>query len=105
MLKIIKSDDKYNENLKKYDKKDGILALALFAIIVGLYAGLAILYKNVSFVKQNIKIAGCIFNIILIVITIIFVKIRKQKIDTIGLKGRWKLSIIIGLILSLLFLL
>jgi hypothetical protein len=34
MLKIIKSDDKYNENLKKYDKKDGILALALFAIIV-----------------------------------------------------------------------
>lgn len=103
MLKIIKSDDKYNENLKKYDKKDGILALALFAIIVGLYTGLAILYKNVSFVKQNIKIAGCIFNIILIVITIIFVKIRKQKIDTIGLKGRWKLSIIIGLILSLFY--
>ncbi len=101
MLKVIKSNDRYNNNLKKYDKKDGILALLLFAIIVILYAGLAVLNKNVYSIKENIRIVGCIFNFLMIVITILFVKFRKQNIDTIGLKGRWKLSIIIGIILSL----
>ena len=101
MLKVIESNDGYNDNLKKYDKKDGILALVLFAIIVILYAGLAILNKNVSFIKENIRIVGCIFNFLMVIITILFVKFRKQNIDTIGLKGRWKLSIIIGIILSL----
>lgn len=101
MLKVIKSNDIYNNNLKKYNKKDGILALLLFAIIVILYVGLAVLNKNVYFIKENIRIVGCIFNFFMIVITILFVKFRKQNIDTIGLKGRWKLSIIIGIILSL----
>lgn len=100
MLKIIKSNDRYNNNLKKYDKKDGILALVLFVIIVILYASLAVLNKNVYFIRENIRIVGCIFNFLMIVITILFVKFRKQNIDTIGLKGRWKLSIIIGVILS-----
>ena len=103
MLKIIKSDDKYNNNLKEYTKKDGLLALLLFAIIIIMYAFLGFLYKNNSFVKDNIKVMGCLLNLSLIIITILFVKIRKQGLDSIGLKGRWKLSIIIGCLLALFY--
>ena len=103
MLKIIKSNKEYNDNLKKYDKKDGMLAILLFAIIIIMYALLGILYKNNSFIKDNIKIIGCLFNLLLIIVTILFVKLRKQRLETIGLKGRWKLSIILGGILSLFY--
>ena len=103
MLSILKINDKYNDNLRKYNKKDGMLAILLFAIFIIMYALLGILYKNNSFIKENIKIVGSIFDFLLIIITIIFVKSRKQKLNTIGLNGRWKLSLIIGLILSLFY--
>ena len=103
MLSILKINDKYNDNLRKYNKKDGVLAIVLFIIIIVLYSALAILNNNINFIKENIKIVGCIFNFLLIIITIIFVKSRKQRLNTIGLNGRWKLSLIIGLILSLFY--
>ena len=103
MIKVIKSNNEYNDNLKKYGKKDGMFAILLFAIVIIMYALLGILYKNNSFIKDNIKIIGCLFNLLLIIITILFVKLRKQGLDTIGLKGRWKLSIILGGLLSLFY--
>ena len=103
MLSILKINDKYNDNLSKYNKKDGMLAILLFVIIIIMYASLGILYKNNSFIKDNIKIIGCLFNLLLIIVTILFVKLRKQRLETIGLKGRWKLSIILGGILSLFY--
>ena len=103
MLSILKINDKYNDNLRKYNKKDGVLAILLFVIIIIMYALLGILYKNNSFIKDNIKIIGCLFNLLLIIVTIIFVKLRKQGLETIGLKGRWKLSIILGGMLSLFY--
>ena len=68
MKKALCANQEYNDNLKKYDKKDGMLAILLFAIIIIMYALLGILYKNNSFVKENIKIFGIIFNTILIII-------------------------------------
>ena len=103
MKKALCANQEYNDNLKKYDKKDGMLAVLLFAIIIIMYALLGILYKNNSFIKDNIKIIGCLFNLLLIIVTIIFVKLRKQGLETIGLKGRWKLSIILGGVLSLFY--
>ena len=103
MLSILKINDKYNDNLRKYNKKDGILAILLFVIIIIMYASIGFLYKNNSFIKDNIKIIGCLFNLLLIIVTILFVKLRKQRLETIGLKGRWKLSIILGGILSLFY--
>ena len=102
MIKALCANREYNDNLKKYDKKDGMLAILLFAIIIIMYALLGILYKNNSFIKDNIKIIGCLFNLLLIIVTILFVKLRKQELETIGLKGRWKLIIILGGVLSLL---
>ena len=103
MKKALCANQEYNDNLKKYDKKDGMLAILLFAIIIALYALLGFLYKNNSFIKDNIKVMGCFLNLLLIIVTILFVKMRKQKLDTIGLKGRWKLSIILGGALSLFY--
>lgn len=103
MIKALCANREYNDNLKKYDKKDGVLAILLFVIIIIMYALLGILYKNNSFIKDNIKIIGCLFNLLLIIVTIIFVKLRKQGLETIGLKGRWKLSIILGGVLSLFY--
>ena len=37
MLKVIKPNEKYNDNLKKYNKKDGILTLLLFLIVIVLF--------------------------------------------------------------------
>ena len=103
MIKALCANREYNDNLKKYDKKDGMLAILLFAIIIIMYASLGILYKNNSFIKDNIKIIGCLFNLLLIIVTILFVKLRKQGLETIGLKGRWKLSVILGGVLSLFY--
>ena len=50
MLEIIKSNNEYNDNLKKYDKKDGMIAILLFTIIITLYALFGILYKNNSLI-------------------------------------------------------
>lgn len=104
MLDILKSNDKYNDNLREYSKKDGVLALILFVIVVVMYSVLGLLYKNNNFIKENIRIVGIVFDTILIIITIMFVKTNKQKIDTIGFKGRWMLSIILGGILGLFYL-
>lgn len=103
MTKIFKSNEEYNNNLKKYTKKDGLLALLLFAIMIIMYAFIGFLYKNNSFVKENIKILGCLLNLLLTIITILFVKLRKQNLDSIGLKGKWKKSIIMGGILALFY--
>jgi hypothetical protein len=34
MIKLLKSNEEYENNLKQYTKKDGILALVLFTIIM-----------------------------------------------------------------------
>ena len=102
-MKILKADIGYSNNVKQYTKKDGICAIALFLIMCILY-GLIGLLSKYDFIKNNIKLVGCLFNILIIIITVIFVKINKQKIDSIGIgKGRCKLSIIMGVILGLFY--
>ena len=50
MIKALCANREYNDNLKKYDKKDGMLAILLFVIIIIMYALLGILYKNNSLI-------------------------------------------------------
>lgn len=104
MFKILQADKEYENNLKQYTKKEGILALALFAIIMTEYSIFGILRNNFDFVNKNIMIFGCICNLLMIIITILFVKLNKQKMDTIGIfKGKWKISIITGVVLALFY--
>lgn len=101
MLKILQTDRGYESNLKQYTKKDGILSFALFGIMILNYSILAVLQTKIEIIKENIMLVGCIFNALMIVITILFIKLNKQRLETIGLyKGKWKSSIIIGIILA-----
>lgn len=101
MLKILQTDIEYENNLKQYTKKDGVLSFVLFGIMILNYSILAVLQAKFEFIKENIMLAGCIFNVLMIVITVLFVKLNKQSLETIGLyKGKWKHSIIIGIILA-----
>lgn len=101
MLKILQADREYDSNLKQYTRKDGILAFALFGIMILNYSILAVLRTKIEIIKENIMLVGCIFNALMIVITILFIKLNKQSFETIGLyKGKWKNSIIIGIILA-----
>lgn len=101
MLKILQADKEYDNNLKKYTRKDAILSFILFEIIILNYSILAVLQTKFEFIKENILLVGCIFNVLMIVITILFIKLNKQTLSTIGIsKGRWKSSIIIGIIVA-----
>lgn len=101
MLKILQADKEYDNNLKQYTRKDAILSFILFEIIILNYSILAVLQTKFEFIKENILLVGCIFNVLMIVITILFIKLNKQTLSTIGIsKGRWKSSIIIGIIVA-----
>ncbi len=101
MLNILQADRDYDNNLKQYTRKDAILSFILFGIIILNYSILAVLQIKFEIVKDNIVLVGCIFNSLMIVITVLFIKLNKQTLDTIGIsKGKWKNSIIIGIIFS-----
>lgn len=104
MLKLLNVDKDYKSNISIYGKKDGVLALLLFLIIITLYAILGILNNRVSFIHKNIMMTGCISNLLMTIITILFVKFNKQKLSTVGLtKGKWILSIIVGILLGIFY--
>lgn len=102
MLKILQVNKEYENNLKLYTKKDGILSLILFGIMILNYSILAVLQIRFEFIRENILMFGCILNFLMICITILFIRLNKQTLDTIGIyKGKWKSSIIMGIILAL----
>ncbi len=101
MLKILQADKEYDNNLKQYTRKDAILAFILFVIIILNYSILAILQINFEFIKENIVLVGCIFNALMIVITVLFIKLNRQTLNMIGIsEGKWKSSVIIGIIVA-----
>lgn len=101
MLKILQTDKEFENNLKQYTKRDGILSFVLFGIMILNYSILAVLQTKFEFIKENIMLVGCIFNILMIVITVLFIKLNKQSLETIDLyKGKWKNSIIMGIVFA-----
>ncbi|SHJ13169.1 hypothetical protein SAMN02745163_01380 [Clostridium cavendishii DSM 21758] len=97
MKNFFRNDKTYKNNLNQYDIKDGLLALCLFGIFIFMYSILAVVDMKVKYIKDNFVIVGCILNCLLVLITILFVKLRKQSLDTIGLyNGKWKKSFCIG---------
>lgn len=99
MLKVLQANEDYDKQVIKYTKKDGILAFVLFGVTLLQYSAIALLQIQFDFINNNFLLAGCVVNLCLIGITILFVKRNNEKIDTIGLyKGKWRVSCIIGII-------
>ena len=102
MLKILQVDKEYENNLKQYTKRDGVLAFVLFVIMTLIYSLLAILENNFEFVRENDLLFGCMVNIFVVAITVLFIKLGGQTLDTIGIyKGKWITSLIVGIILAI----
>lgn len=104
MSKIIwfKSSDGYEKNIRQYSKKDTMSAFILFFLFIFSYAILALLFRSFAFIKENIIVVGCLFNIILILFTFFLVKYNQQKLSSLGIVGgNWKKSCIVGIILAL----
>lgn len=99
MRKILKIDEQYNENIKTFSRREGLSALFLFAVIFFGYAVFGYLAEYIDG-DMNTYI-GIIFNTVISAITIIFVKMNKRNITSIGIKsGKQVLSIAIGGILA-----
>lgn len=94
---MIKQRNKNNE----YQRKDGFLAIGLFCIMCLLYGLLATLENVFPQLKENNILVGSGFNLILIAVTIVFIKMRKGKLSSTGLYGgKLKQSCLIGLVLA-----
>lgn len=102
MLKLLQADREYENNLNQYTKKDAILSFILFGIMIFNYSILAVFETKLDFIRQNIVLVGCIFNALMILITILFIKLNKQTLNTVGItKGKCKNSIMMGIILAI----
>lgn len=100
-MKLLQPNQEFHENVIKYNRTDSLLAFALFCIMCMLYAILAVLEGNYPAIEQR-QLAGCGTNILMIIITILLVKVRKEKVSSIGLySGKWKQSCLIGLLLAI----
>lgn len=100
-MKLLKPNKGFYEEVTNYQPPDSLLAIGLFIIISSLYGMLAFLENKYFAVKENLILAGCGVNIVIILITFLFITIRKGKLSSIGLyNGKWKQSCIIGLILA-----
>lgn len=98
--RFFKTDDTYKENIIKYTKVDGIIAVVYYLIFM-------ITYYNMGRVYVEKKIyLGIICNISLAILCIIIIWLRNQTISTLGLTFRkMKQSIILGVIFGTLFVL
>ncbi len=103
-MKLLRASPAYHEKSKQYGKKDGLFAFLLFGVMVLLYAVLGLLAVHSSFVKSHITAAGCLVNLLLVAVAILFAKANGQSLATIGLSGgNWKASCIAGILLGAVF--
>lgn len=99
-MKVLQPNQKFQENVMKYNWVDSLLALGLFCIMCILYAILAVLEKNYPLIIES-RLGGGGINILMVICTILIVKARKETVSTVGLYGgKWKQSCLIGLILA-----
>ncbi|ROR30398.1 hypothetical protein EDD66_10249 [Mobilisporobacter senegalensis] len=99
MSTIFRGNKNYYEEIKQYNMIDGILAIVLFLFHYVLYYFMGYLYLT-----RNIYL-GEILNMTLVLITIWIVKLRKQKLSSIGItKYMLKQAIIMGCITGFLYL-
>jgi membrane protease YdiL (CAAX protease family) len=96
--RFFSTDSTYKETLATYTKLDGLFALALYAALMIAYYVMGIFY-----VRKNLYF-GIPVNLLLILLCVLLVLIRKQKLSSIGItaKNLGRASLV-GLIFGVLF--
>lgn len=99
MNRIFEVPDSYRNLVNGFGKSDAFIAIILFLLYCMDMVLSGILVNYVS--ANQITYIGGLTNLIFVGIVLITLKIRKQGLDTIGLrKGNIKLSLIMGITLS-----
>lgn len=101
MTGLLQPDKEFGEKAAKYRRADGLMAVVLFGLICVLYALIAVLESKYTVVKENSMLFGGGLNILMVAITVLFMKMKKERISSIGLlDGKWRQSCLIGLVLA-----
>lgn len=92
--------DSYKHVISKYSRLDAFFAFLLFILYTAALFCTGFIFNYVS--KLQITFFGMFINLLFSGIVILFVLIRKQGLDTLGItKGNLKLSLLLGSILAL----
>ncbi len=96
--KFFSTDDSYKEMISKYTTIDGILAMAMYILLLFVYY-----FMGLLFIQRQIYL-GVPINLLLIAICVMLVLMRKQKLSSIGftLKNIGK-SLLTGIFLGIIF--
>lgn len=96
---IFEVPDSYKNLVNSFEKVDAFIAVLIFILYCIAMALSGILVTHVS--TNQITCIGGLINLVFVGIVLLFLKIRKQGIETIGLrKGNIKLSLIMGITLA-----
>ena len=99
-MKLLQPNQEFYENVTKYNRIDSLLAFGLFGVMLMLYTILGFFAREYPVIEES-RLAGSGVNILMIIITILLVKVRKEEFSSVGLyRGKWKQSCLIGIILA-----
>ena len=99
LRKIFEVPDSYRNLVNSFGKEEAFIAIVLLALYCMDMALSGILVDYVS--ADQITYIGGVTNLVFVGIILLILKVRKQGIETIGLrKGNIKLSLIMGIVLA-----
>lgn len=99
LKKIFEVPDSYRSLVNSFEKVDAFIAIVIFALYCIDMALSGILANYIS--DNEITYIGGVTNLVFVGIVLFILKIRKQGLETIGLrKGNIKLSLIMGITLA-----
>lgn len=97
--KVFKVPKSYIQLVKHYSINDTMMALGLFVLYCGAMAVSGLVNKYLSTLERTVS--GIIINSCFVGVVLLFLVVKKQGIETVGLKkGNIKLSLIMGLVLA-----
>lgn len=100
LVRFFQTDESYQKEVSRYGIIDGMIAIALYLVLMTLYYGMG-LYQA----KTNIYLGDPV-SLFLIALCILIVILRKDGIKSLGFRKKYaKKSIIMGLILGILIVL
>ena len=97
--KIFEVPESYIQSVKHYSIKDTAMAMGLFILYCGAMVVSGLVNKYLTDLEKTVS--GVIINSCFVGVVLLFLLIKKQGVETVGLKkGNIKLSLIMGIMLA-----
>lgn len=97
--KIFEVPESYIQSVKHYSIKDTAMAMGLFILYCGSMVVSGLVNKYLTDLEKTVS--GAIINSCFVGVVLLFLVIKKQGVETVGLrKGNIKLSLIMGIVLA-----